>query len=155
MCEIIKKNASSNRASKSPSPILPEGCRLPSPPPTPVATADPSPMSPFFVPPPPLLADPQEDEQNVEAEVGARLGRRLRPISGTYRSSADVSTDGSSSSDSLMVSICRPKKKPKRYPIELQKAIRDVQFIQNHMKREDEYDEVSQSSILLIIICTI
>lgn len=81
----------------------------------------------------------------AEVEVGARLGRRLRPVSGTYRSSADISTDESSSSDSLMVSICRPKKKPKRYPIELQKAIRDVQFIQNHMKREDEYDEVSQS----------
>ena len=31
----------------------------------------------------------------------------------------------------------------KRYPIELQKAIRDVQFIQNHMKRADEYDEVN------------
>lgn len=30
----------------------------------------------------------------------------------------------------------------KRYPIELQKAIRDIQFIQNHMKRADEYDEV-------------
>ncbi|XP_057378021.1 acetylcholine receptor subunit alpha-L1-like isoform X1 [Daphnia carinata] len=30
---------------------------------------------------------------------------------------------------------------PKRFPLELQKAIRDVQFIQNHMKREDEYDE--------------
>lgn len=28
----------------------------------------------------------------------------------------------------------------KRYPIELQKAIRDIQFIQNHMKRQDEYD---------------
>lgn len=28
----------------------------------------------------------------------------------------------------------------KRYPLELQKAIRDVQFIRNHMKRRDEYD---------------
>jgi hypothetical protein len=31
----------------------------------------------------------------------------------------------------------------KRYPFELQKAIRDIQFIQNHMKRQDEYDAVS------------
>jgi nicotinic acetylcholine receptor len=31
----------------------------------------------------------------------------------------------------------------KRFPLELQKAIRDVQFIQNHMKRADEYDEVN------------
>ena len=30
----------------------------------------------------------------------------------------------------------------KRYPFELQKAIRDIQFIQNHMKRQDEYDAV-------------
>jgi nicotinic acetylcholine receptor len=28
----------------------------------------------------------------------------------------------------------------KRYPLELQKAIRDVQFIRNHMKRLDEYN---------------
>ena len=31
----------------------------------------------------------------------------------------------------------------KRYPLELQKAIRDVQFIRNHMKRRDEYDAVN------------
>lgn len=30
----------------------------------------------------------------------------------------------------------------KRYPLELQKAIRDVQFIKNHMRRYDEYDAV-------------
>lgn len=37
----------------------------------------------------------------------------------------------------------RPSQRiPKRFPLELQKAIRDVQFIQNHMKRADEYDEV-------------
>lgn len=36
----------------------------------------------------------------------------------------------------------RPSQRiPKRFPLELQKAIRDVQFIQNHMKRADEYDE--------------
>lgn len=32
----------------------------------------------------------------------------------------------------------------KRYPLELQKAIRDVQFIRNHMKRRDEYDAVNE-----------
>lgn len=37
----------------------------------------------------------------------------------------------------------RRRRVPKRFPLELQKAIRDVQFIQNHMKRADEYDEVS------------
>ena len=36
---------------------------------------------------------------------------------------------------------------PKRFPLELQKAIRDVQFIQNHMKREDEYDEVANLNL--------
>lgn len=36
----------------------------------------------------------------------------------------------------------RPNRVVKRFPLELQKAIRDVQFIQNHMKRADEYDEV-------------
>ncbi|EFX68323.1 hypothetical protein DAPPUDRAFT_11119, partial [Daphnia pulex] len=35
----------------------------------------------------------------------------------------------------------RRRRVPKRFPLELQKAIRDVQFIQNHMKRADEYDE--------------
>lgn len=38
----------------------------------------------------------------------------------------------------------RPNRVVKRFPLELQKAIRDVQFIQNHMKREDEYDEVNK-----------
>jgi nicotinic acetylcholine receptor len=38
----------------------------------------------------------------------------------------------------------RHRRLPKRFPLELQKAIRDVQFIQNHMKRADEYDEVSR-----------
>lgn len=33
----------------------------------------------------------------------------------------------------------------KRYPLELQKAIRDVQFIRNHMKRRDEYDAVKRN----------
>ena len=37
----------------------------------------------------------------------------------------------------------RHRRAPKRFPLELQKAIRDVQFIQNHMKRADEYDEVN------------
>lgn len=32
----------------------------------------------------------------------------------------------------------------KRYPLELEKAIRDVQFIRNHMKRRDEYDAVNE-----------
>lgn len=39
----------------------------------------------------------------------------------------------------------RRRRAPKRFPLELQKAIRDVQFIQNHMKRADEYDEVRVS----------
>lgn len=42
------------------------------------------------------------------------------------------------------------RRAPKRFPLELQKAIRDVQFIQNHMKRADEYDEVN--IILLFIV---
>lgn len=42
----------------------------------------------------------------------------------------------------------RPNRVVKRFPLELQKAIRDVQFIQNHMKREDEYDEVTNYHLL-------
>jgi len=54
------------------------------------------------------------------------------PTASDIRSSSSSNAPGRSS-----------KTLNKRFPIELQKAIRDVQFIQNHMKREDEYDEVS------------
>ena len=45
----------------------------------------------------------------------------------------------------------RPNRVVKRFPLELQKAIRDVQFIQNHMKREDEYDEVNRKGFLRLL----
>ena len=48
------------------------------------------------------------------------------------------------------------RKQPKRFPLELQKAIRDVQFIQNHKKREDEYDEVrTDMRLRLVKLCRV
>jgi hypothetical protein len=32
----------------------------------------------------------------------------------------------------------------KKYPFELEKAIHNVKFIQHHMRRQDEFDAVSQ-----------
>lgn len=35
----------------------------------------------------------------------------------------------------------------KKYPFELEKAIHNVMFIQNHMRRQDEFDAVSKNKI--------
>ena len=120
LCEVI--NYSNRRSSTNPSPVpaVYEAvmgssggrCRLPSPPPTPIVMAS-SPTT--VIPPPPMLDD--------------------NDSAGRCSSSSSLQSVVSS------MAIARPRNRNKRYPIELQKAIRDVQFIQNHMKREDEYDE--------------
>jgi hypothetical protein len=38
-----------------------------------------------------------------------------------------------------------PDNPRKKYPFEIQKAIHNVQFIQTHMQRQDEFDSVSES----------
>lgn len=38
----------------------------------------------------------------------------------------------------------------KKYPFELEKAIHNVMFIQNHMRRQDEFDAVSLKKIFFL-----
>lgn len=93
-------------------------------------------------PPPPrtpqqlsILAPMSSDLQSMSGSSSSSSLEMMRikmPTASDIRPSSSSSTPGRSS-----------KTLNKRFPIELQKAIRDVQFIQNHMKREDEYDEVS------------
>ena len=39
----------------------------------------------------------------------------------------------------------------KKYPFELEKAIHNVMFIQNHMRRQDEFDAVSLIFLLSLL----
>lgn len=140
LVEVINYNASRRHERMSTAELI----RLPSPPPTPssspvVPTATlPPPPTPLmsFVPSP---VDAAPSARGASGDVRIHHAPECAAASGGARRS-----ESWASIDGYDVPLVRRRNTNvvKRYPLELQKAIRDVQFIQNHIKRADQYDEV-------------
>lgn len=146
LCEVINYSASRRHNETTTAELI----RLPSPPPTPSS----SPMAPGAALPPP----PTPLMSFVPSPVGAAATAARRASSGSEASAGGIRIQHApecavqqaswASVDGYEAPLVRRRNTNvvKRYPVELQKAMRDVQFIQNHMKRADQYDEVSASA---------
>ena len=133
LVEVINYNASRRQNQTSAAELI----RLPSPPPTPSS----SPVVPTATLPPPPTPLMSFVPSPVDAGTDVRIHHApecAAAAGGVRRADSWASIDG------YDVPLVRRRNTNvvKRYPLELQKAIRDVQFIQNHIKRADQYDEV-------------
>ena len=155
LCEIINYNAAHQQFAnnqnqqdrqyqQTPTPPPPPLTRLPPPPISPISTIGLPAAPPMFPPPPLSFIKSYPDGVRPVCRRSSSLSSDECGAAAAAAACCDVDIGhhGAYCGEESPVNLVRRRRAAKRYPLELQKAIRDVQFIQNHMKRADEYDEV-------------